>query len=94
MKYYKVVLSNRQEIALDEQDYKKLLQGMDSGSFVRLKKAIINPSYIMAILPIKQSEALGEEIPQRIKGHVDEEKGVYVVDQEKIVPAGIKDEFK
>lgn len=94
MKYFKVFLSNRQEVALDEADYEKLLAGMASGSFVRLKKAVLNPSFISHILPIAQNEALaGETTDCKINGYVDEERGVYVITDKGIIPTTLKDEF-
>jgi len=95
MKYYRAHLSNKQSIILDDIDYEKLLAGMNSGSFVKLKKAIINPSFLMMILPVSQSEALQEEIaPRKIEGYIDENTGVYVVTKDNTpLVVEIKDEF-
>lgn len=97
MKYYKLILSNKQEFYLDETDYEMLKKSLDSGSFVRLKKAIINPSFIVAIIPSSQRDALDHEaLPDR-DGYVDMSMGRprFVVKGENL-PAlpGLKDEFK
>lgn len=97
MKFYKVILSHhKQDIVLDDADYQKLLTALDTGSFVRLKKAIINPSFIVAIIPIPQKDALDTENPPRkVEGYVDEERGVFVVTKdEHPVSATIADAFQ
>lgn len=95
MKFFKVFLSNKTEVVLDEVDYDKLVAGMNSGSFVKLKKAIINPSFISHILPIKQDEALrNEKIEGGVKGYIDEETGVFKLKEDnRIIPTQLKDEF-
>lgn len=96
MKFYKVVLSNRQEVVLDQQDYDKLCAGLNSGSFVQLKKAVVNPSFVMLIVPISQKEALDAEAPPRkTEGYLDEERGVFVVTKdEHPVPTQLTDAFR
>ncbi len=96
MKFYRVYLSNKEGVVIDQADYTKLIAGMNSGSFVQLKNAVINPSFISHILPISQKEALDTEIPQeKIEGYVDEERGVFVVTKD-IRPAvtELVDKFK
>lgn len=95
MKYYKAILSNKQEFVLDETDYQKVVQGLETGSFVRTKKAVINPSFVVTIFPIQQSEALDTEMPERkIEGYVDEESGRFIVTEDKeVVSTELKDEF-
>ena len=96
MKYYKAQLSNKESIILDEDDFKKLVAGMNSGSFVKLKKAIINPSFLVTVLPVKYNLAVKEIIPERvIEGYIDEETGVYKVTKDE-TPAVVEleDEFK
>lgn len=83
MKFYKVILSNKTDVTIDQQDFDKLLAGLNSGSFVKLKNAIINPSFVSHVMPIDQNEALATENAQeKIEGYLDEERGVYVVTKE------------
>jgi hypothetical protein len=95
MKYYKVYMSNKTDVVLDENDYQKLLAALNSGSFVKLRKAIINPSFIMMIQPIPPKDALELEArPRKIEGYIDEESGVYVViKDEHPVVTELRDEF-
>ena len=80
MKYYKICLSNKESVVIDQADYTKLVNGMSTGSFVQLKNAVINPSFISHILPVSQKEALDTETQQeQIGGYVDEKRGVFVV---------------
>lgn len=80
MKFYQIFLSNKEAVTIDQNDYQKLLVGMNSGSFVQLKNAVVNPSFISHILPISQKTALDTEKPEReVEGYLDEEKGVYVI---------------
>lgn len=76
-------MSSKERVVIDEVDYEKLLRGMHSGSFVQLKNAVINPSFISHITPVSEKQALEVEAPQgTLKGHVDLERGVYVVTEE------------
>jgi hypothetical protein len=96
MKYYRVYLSNKEGIVIDQADYQKLVAGMNTGSFVQLKNAVINPSFVSHILPIGEKEALETELPaEKIEGYIDEEKNVFVVTKD-IRPAvkGLSDKFK
>lgn len=96
MKYYKVYLSNKESVVIDSADYQKLVTGMSTGSFVQLKNAVVNPSFVSHILPIAEKEALETELPAEIiEGYVDEEKGVFVVTKD-MRPAvkGLSDKFK
>lgn len=94
MKYYKVILSNKLEVVLDEADYEKLLQGMNSGSFVRLKKAVVNPSFIVVIQPIKPKEALAVQEMPKVEGYIDEATRQFVITKdERPVVTELTDEF-
>ena len=80
MKFYRVYLSNKENVIIDERDYAKLVAGMSTGSFVQLKNAVVNPSYVSHILPISPQEALATEgVQEKVEGYVDEERGVFVV---------------
>ena len=99
MKYFKVILSNKQEIIIDEDDYRKVAMGMNSGAFIKVKKAIINPSFIQNITPISQQEALqGEYVPEKIEGEMGTDangKPVFKVTSRKpgLIPTNLKDEM-
>lgn len=96
MKYYRVYLSNKEGIVIDHADYQKLVAGMTTGSFVQLKNAVVNPSFVSHILPMSERDALETEIPaEKIEGYVDEEKGVYVVTKDvRLAVKGLSDKFK
>ena len=95
MKYYEIVLSSKDRITIDEDDYAKLTGNVDKSRLLQLKKAVINPSFIVTIQPITQKEALDGEIPQReIEGHVDEKSRTFkVTKDEALIPTELKDEF-
>lgn len=82
MKYYKLILSSKHEIVIDEIDYKKFESNSGSGNFIKLKQAVINPSFVIAVVPTKEIES-----GKSIKGYVDPERNVYVVTEEKETPA-------
>lgn len=96
MKYFKVFLSNKESVVIDQVDYEKLATAMNTGAFVKLKNAIVNPSFISHILPVSQKEALETESPLgKIEGHVDEKRGVYVVTKDmRPRVAELSDKFK
>lgn len=88
MKYYKIILSSKNEVLIDEEDYKKFLQVSGTGNFVRVKQAVINPAFVVAILPTKEKL----EASKGYKGHIDLEKGAFVVTEE-TESEPLKDEF-
>ena len=89
-------MSSKDKIIVDEDDFKKLEQNLGTGNLIRLKKGIVNPSFIVSIYPITQQEALSEEYAdKKIEGYVDEETGKYIITkQTEIVPTTLKDEFQ
>ena len=95
MKYFKIIMSNKDFVVIDENDFKKLESGMNAGSFVQLKKGIVNPSFIVAVLPMAQKDALESETSGRkTEGYIDEKSGNYVITKdEKPVSVELKDEF-
>lgn len=72
MRLYEIVLSTKNKVTIDEEDYAKFKSFSSQGNFVALKMGVVNPSFVVAILPI------GEDNSESISGYVDEEKGVFV----------------
>lgn len=46
---YKVILSTKHEIKIDEDEVAKVLEGIKSGSIVRVRQGLFNPSYFVCI---------------------------------------------
>ena len=69
---YKIILNNKNEIIIDDEDYKKFEQNITS-TFVRLKQAVINPSYVIAIIPHNEKKT------DEVDGYVDEATGKFIV---------------
>lgn len=69
---YKIVLNTKQEIIIDATDYEKFTQNLSS-TFVRLKSAVINPSYVVVIIPVDK------ELPDNIDGYIDEKTGKFII---------------
>lgn len=95
MKYFKITMSTKDRITIDEDDFLKLSNNISTGNLIKLKKGIVNPSFIVDIFPVSAKEALEDEIPQRkIEGHIDEKTGIFVLDkQEEIISTELRDEF-
>jgi hypothetical protein len=49
VKAYKVVLSTRTEIKIDEDEIANVIEGIKSGKVVRVRQGIFNPSYFVCI---------------------------------------------
>src|SRR3990167_2326326 len=96
MRYYRISMSSKDKIVVDEDDFAKLEQNLGTGNLIRLKKGIVNPSFIVSIYPITQQEALAEEYTEKkIEGHIDEKTGKYTIDkQTEIIQTTLKDEFQ
>ena len=87
MKFYKIVLSNKEEFEIDETEFEKVLVGLGGGSFVKIKQGIFNPSFVVMVIPIKK------EVEKKIEGYVDEETGLFIATTYKETEPEIKNEF-
>lgn len=87
MNYYIIQLSNKTNIEIDQEDFDKFAKNSASGNFIKLKRGLVNPSFVVAIIPIVKEET------KVTKGHIDPEKGVYVLDSEETVPYRLADGF-
>lgn len=87
MKHYTLHLSSKQTIILDEADFQKFAEHGEKGTLIRLKQAIVNPSFVVAIVPLKI------EPQKKITGHIDEASGAFVVDTEQVEVPQLTDEF-
>jgi hypothetical protein len=82
---YKLFLNNKTEITIDQADLDKLKANMGSGNLVQLKQAIVNPSYISAIVP---QEVKPREVPR-----IEEREGKFVEVSRDIVYPEVSDLF-
>ena len=87
MNYYEVVTSVAKKVVIiDQEDFDKIEKYSGSGALIRVKQGIINPSFIVVILPTKV------ETKKKVEGHIDEKRGVFVVTGEKEIPV-VEDKF-
>ena len=89
MKTYKIVLSTKQEILIDQDDFEKVIANASKGVFIILKQGMVNPSFIVAILPNRVKE--GEQ--KQVEGYIDPIKKVFVVTKETTLDSPVLDEF-
>ena len=52
---FKAVMSRGDDIPLDAEDVKLVMQGVENGQPVRVKSGLINPSYLISIVEDKES---------------------------------------
>jgi len=83
---YRVSMSNKESVAIDEEQYAKLISNVDK-NFVLLGNEMVNPSFIVSVTKINDwafggSSSYIEKPKKKITGHIDEERGVYVIDSE------------
>lgn len=76
---YTLHLSTKQTILLDQDDFEKFLEKGEKGTLIRLKQAIINPSFVVSVIPFQDSQE------KQYEGHIDEETGKYVITGERRV---------
>ena len=55
-------------------------------NFLFLKKAIINPSFVVAIVPTDSTQ-------KKVDGYIDEKTGKYIITNEEEVSEDLTDEF-
>lgn len=87
MNYYIIQLSNKTEVEIDQDDFEKVQLNISSGNLIKVKRAILNPSFVVAIIPIIKQET------KKTTGHIDYEKGVYIVDGEETKHYKLADGF-
>ncbi len=82
---YKVSLSNKVDVYINEEGYVKLLENISS-NFVILNGEVVNPSFIVSITKdfmFDSTPSFYAPSPnKRLVGHIDEERNVYIVDGE------------
>lgn len=87
MSKYTLHLSNKVVFEVDEADFEKFKENAPSGNFITLKQGMINPSFVVAIIPVK-------EAPQKkVDGYIDEKTGAFVVTGEREVIPELRDAF-
>ncbi len=84
---YIIQLSNKTEIEIDEADFSKLKDQSGTGNLIQLKRGIVNPSFVVAIIP---SEIKAK---RKVEGFIDEATGKYVVTKDDKEPYKLADEF-
>lgn len=87
MTFYKISLSNKLDVEIDEEDFTKLKANIESGKLIQLKQAVINPSFIVGITPIKK------EKEEKIEGYIDQERRVFVKTSDTLEDPKLADEF-
>lgn len=83
---YEIILSTKERIEIDEEDLAKLIENAGTNRLIKLKQAIINPFYILAI---KESAS---ERKGSVLGYIDEETRKFVIVSREDNPS-IKDIF-
>ena len=53
---YKLQLSNKESIQIDQEEYNKVKENI-SANFIELKRGIINPSFVVSIIPDYEATA-------------------------------------
>ena len=89
MKTYTLHLSTKQSFVIDQDDFDKFSREATSGNLLKLKGGIINPSFVVCILPRKEKD----EPQKEIQGYVDPERGVFVKTGEVTLESPVVDEF-
>ena len=55
-KCYRIVMSKGDDIQIDAEELDKVVEGMNQGAIVVVKRGIANPSYISSIIPDKERQ--------------------------------------
>jgi len=89
MRFYKVYLSvSKVDIELDQEDFEKLSQNIQSGNLIKVKQAIINPSFVVAIVPFEK------EAPKKVTGYVKDGKFIVTEEKTATLPDAFAEESK
>lgn len=86
---YIIQLSNKTEIEIDEADFDKLKKQSGTGNLIQLKRGIINPSFVVAIIP-----SSAKSLKREIEGYIDGRTGHYIVTKDEREPYKLIDEFQ
>ena len=89
MKTYNMFLSSKQTLVIDQDDFEKFMENGTDAKLIMLKGGIVNPSFVVCILPRKEKD----EPQKEIQGYVDPERGVFVKTGEVTLESPVVDEF-
>ena len=82
---YKVSLSNKECVYVDEYGYTKLLENISS-NFVILNGEVVNPSFIISITKEVNFDSepsfYAPKPNMKLKGHIDDKTRTYIIDGE------------
>lgn len=85
---YEIIMSKGEKIKIDEADLAKLQENIKA-PFVRVKQAIINPSFLVMIVPTNQPDVKVEKIAKEEYG-----KAVYEENEVKVLADLMSSEVK
>lgn len=71
MKIYTAHLSNKQQVKMDQEDFDKVFREMGRATFIKVKEAIINPSFLVTIT-VQEVDIQAEPT-----GYFDEEARIF-----------------
>lgn len=69
---YEVIMSKGEKIKIDEEDLVKIKENL-SANLIRVKQGIINPSFMVMIVPTNEADVISKPIVE-----IDESSGVAV----------------
>lgn len=73
---YEVHLSKGNKVKIDEDDLNKIKENLSS-NFIQVKMGIINPSFIISIIPIEETDSYQEKVYRKI---IDESGNLKVIE--------------
>ena len=89
MKTYNMFLSSKQTLVIDQDDFEKFMENGTDAKLIMLKGGIVNPSFVVCILPRKEKE----EPVKEVQGYFDEKRNVFIKTGEITLDSPVRDEF-
>lgn len=74
---YLLTTSQGEKLELTQTDYDKFVQFSASGNFIKLSRGVVNPSFVVAIVPIGRETPKYQPLPPAIRqGKIISVKGL------------------
>lgn len=87
---FKVILSTKTEVQCDRDEIQRVIEGIKTGSIIKLKQGLINPSFIVAIVEDEKRRMEFVEQVNTITRHNHQDAEYHGGKDQRALPSGIK----
>lgn len=87
---FKVILSTKTEIKCDKEEIKRVIEGIGTGSIIKVRQGLINPSFIVAVVEDTERRLKFVEQVHEIENHNRQDNEYHSGQNQRRLPQGMK----